>query len=209
MISWSSIALGVDWSGKSMNHFVGWAFFSVGGLNSLGQPSSARRTNFQELENETCSGIFCWILETGWNSCGFLLDRFLSLHQLCFHRILMRRFSFFSGGQQRRNLPEFQPLPSTQQTLQISLTIPSQPPEKFPKSLETSSQKSSGKIALTIEHFHDSSRQKRAIRNFRFVVHFSSREFEIGCQVLFSDLMHYSQNSRLKFPVFEQFSGQD
>jgi hypothetical protein len=27
-----SIALGLDWSGKSMNHFVGWEFFSVGRL---------------------------------------------------------------------------------------------------------------------------------------------------------------------------------
>jgi hypothetical protein len=25
-----SIALGLDWSGKSMNHFVGWGFFSSG-----------------------------------------------------------------------------------------------------------------------------------------------------------------------------------
>jgi hypothetical protein len=27
-ILWGSIALGLDWSGKSMNHFVGWGFFS-------------------------------------------------------------------------------------------------------------------------------------------------------------------------------------
>jgi hypothetical protein len=27
-----SIALGLDWSGKSMNYFVGWDFFPVGGL---------------------------------------------------------------------------------------------------------------------------------------------------------------------------------
>jgi hypothetical protein len=64
-----SIALGLDWSGKSMNHFVGWGFFPVGGLNSLGQPSSVRRANFQEVENETCPGsFFCWILESNWNS---------------------------------------------------------------------------------------------------------------------------------------------
>jgi hypothetical protein len=54
-----------------------------------------------------------------------------------------------------------------------------QNPSKLP------AKKSSGKIALTIEHFHDSSKQKRAIKNFRFVVNFSSSEFEIGCQVLF------------------------
>jgi hypothetical protein len=65
-----------------------------------------------------------------------------------------------------------------------------QNPSKLP------AKKSSGKIALTIGHFHDSSKQKRAIKNFRFVVNFSSSEFEIGCQVLFSDLRHYSQNSR-------------
>ncbi len=29
---WGSIALGLDWSGISMNHFVGWDFFPVGGL---------------------------------------------------------------------------------------------------------------------------------------------------------------------------------
>jgi hypothetical protein len=51
--------------------------------------------------------------------------------------------------------------------------------------LKLPTKKSSGKIALTIEHFHDSSKQKPAIKNFRFVVHFSSREFKIGCQVLF------------------------
>ncbi len=54
-----------------------------------------------------------------------------------------------------------------------------QNPSKLP------AKKSSGKIALTIEHFRDSSKQKRAIKNFRFVVNFSSSEFEIGCQVLF------------------------
>jgi hypothetical protein len=48
----------MDWSEKLMNHFVSWGFFPVGGLNSLGQPNSARRANFQELEKETCPGIF-------------------------------------------------------------------------------------------------------------------------------------------------------
>jgi hypothetical protein len=54
-----------------------------------------------------------------------------------------------------------------------------QNPSKLP------AKNASGKIALTIEHFHDSLRQKRAIREFRIVVHFSSSEFKIGCQVLF------------------------
>jgi hypothetical protein len=27
-----SIAFGLEWSGKSMNHFVGWGFFPVDGL---------------------------------------------------------------------------------------------------------------------------------------------------------------------------------
>ncbi len=45
---------GLEW--KFDESFRELGFFSVGGLNSLGQPNSARRANFQKLENETCPG---------------------------------------------------------------------------------------------------------------------------------------------------------
>jgi hypothetical protein len=78
-----------------------------------------------------------------------------------------------------------------------------QNPSKLP------AKKSSRKIALTIEHFHDSSKQKPAIKNFRFVVNFSSSEFKIGCQVLFltSCITHKILDKNSLF--FEQFSAQE
>jgi hypothetical protein len=145
----------------------------VGGLNSLGQPNSARKANFQELENETCPGIFCWILESGWNSWGSLL--FLSFHQLWIPPD--------SSDETPQNSSHFQ---GPSKPFNFNSQIPSQPPKKLPKISRNFQPKNRvEKFALTIGYFHDSSRQKRAIRDFRFVVNFSSREFKIGCQVLF------------------------
>jgi hypothetical protein len=118
------------------------------------------------------SRIFCWILESGWNSWGSLL--FLSFHQLWIPPDSIDETSqnsrHFQGPTKLFNF--------TPNYLSAAEKI-AQNPSKLP------AKKSSGKIALTIEHFHDSSKQKRAIKNFRSVEHFSSSEFEIGCQVLF------------------------
>jgi hypothetical protein len=65
-----------------MNHFVSWEFFPVGGLNSLGQPNSARRANFQELENETCPGIFLLDSRKWLEFLGLFARSVLSIHQL-------------------------------------------------------------------------------------------------------------------------------
>jgi hypothetical protein len=76
----------VGWSGKSMNHFVGWGFFSSAWIEQSRPTQLGSKGKFSGTGKRDLSwDFFCWILESGW---GFLL--FLSLHQLCFHRVLMR-----------------------------------------------------------------------------------------------------------------------
>jgi hypothetical protein len=155
-----------------MNHFVGWGFFS---RTVSANPARLEGPILMNWKTRLVQGIFLLILESGWNSWGFLLGPFESPPESSAAMKLLRTPGTFKDPAN----------PSISAAEEIA-----QSPPKLPDN------KSSGKIALTIEHFHDSSKQKRAIKNFRFVVHFSSSEFKIGCQVLFSDLMHYSQNSR-------------
>ncbi len=145
--SWTGLEWKIDESFRGLN------FFSVGGLNSLGQPSSARRANFQELENETCPGIFCWIFESGWNSWGFLLGRFESPPALlppgC-DAIIFFLLGSTAAMKLRRIPATFKDPANPSNFLSAAEEIP-QNPSKLP------AKKSSGIFALTIEHFYNSS----------------------------------------------------
>jgi hypothetical protein len=177
----------------------------VGGLNSLGQPNSARRANFQKLGNETCPGIFCWILESGWNSWGFLPGRFESPPALLppgFDAIIFFLLGWTAAMKLPRIPATFKDPANPSNFLSAAEEIP-QNPSKLPTKNRVE------KFALTIEHFHNSSKQKRAIKNFPFVVNFSSSEFEIGCQVLFltSGITHKIRDKNSQ--GFEQLSAQE
>ncbi len=168
-----------------MNHFVGWDFFPVGGLNSLGQPSSARMANFQDLENETWPGSFLLDSRKWLEFLGLFARPFESPPALLppdFDAMIFLLLGWTAAMKLPRIPGTFKDPANPSISLTNSLSAAeeiAQNPSKLP------AKKSSGKIALTIEHFHDSSKQKRAIKNFRFVRNFSSSEFKIGCQVLF------------------------
>jgi hypothetical protein len=171
-----------------MNHFVGWDFFSSGWIEQsrptqLGAKGQFSGTGRRDLSRDFLLDSRKWL-----EFLGLFARSLLSLHQLWIHWIPPD-----SSDETSQNSRHFQgpskPFNFTPNYLSAAEEIP-QNPSKL------SAKKSSEKIALTIEHFHDLLRQKRAIKNFRFVVHFSSREFKIGCQVLFLATTHYSQNSR-------------
>jgi hypothetical protein len=180
-----SIALELDWSGKSTNQFVGWDFFQWVDWTVSANPTRLEGPIFWSWKTRLVHGIFCWILESGWDSWGFLLGPFWVSTSFASTGFWCDDFSFFSGRQQRWNFSELQLLSRTQQTLQFHSQIPSQPPKKLPKISRNFQPKNRVENLLWPLNIFMIHRSQRAIRNFRFFVYFSSREFKIGCKVLF------------------------
>jgi hypothetical protein len=62
-ILWGSIALGLDGSGKSMNHFVGWDFFSSGWIEQSRPTQLGSKGQFSGTGKRDMSRAFLLILK--------------------------------------------------------------------------------------------------------------------------------------------------
>jgi hypothetical protein len=160
---------GLEW--KIDESFRGLGFFSSGWIEQsrptqLGSKGQFSGTGKRDLSRKLFADSRKWLEFLGLFA---LFESPPALLPPDFHAMIFPSSRVDSSDETSQNSRHFQG-PSKPSNCHSAAEKIAQNPSKLP------AKKSSGKIALTIEHFHDSSKQKRAIKNFRFFVNFSSSD---------------------------------